>query len=113
MKRLLSALAIVFAMSTSALAADVTLAWDASPSEGVTGYKVYFGEASRIYPFVYDAGGVLQYTVEGLSIGTTYFFAATAYDIWGNESEYSDELMYKLTGKPLPPGGLTIKAIAK
>ncbi len=69
----------------------VTLAWD--PSDGATGYKIYWGTSSRTYEHVIDVGKVLIYTV-GLPEGSTYYFAATAYDGTSIESDYSDEVSY-------------------
>lgn len=74
-----------------AFAADVSLAWDPSPSAGVTGYKLYVGSSSRTYGAPITIGNQTQYTVTGLSAGT-YFFAVTAYDANGNESGFSNEV---------------------
>ena len=57
---------------------------------------MYFGSASRSYAQTkgsgLDAGSTPAYTVSGLSSGRTYYFAVTAYDSNGNESEYSAEV---------------------
>jgi len=83
----------------TASAASVTLAWDASPSPEVTGYKIYFGPSSRNYTNVINVGNVLVATVTNLSTGGTYFFAATAYDGGGLESDFSNEVSYTV---PVP-----------
>lgn len=84
-------------------ASSVTLAWDASPSPEVTGYKIYYGPSSRNYTNVINVGNVLMATVTNLSTGATYFFAATAYDGGGLESDFSNEVSYTV---PQPrPGG--------
>ncbi|MBU0981693.1 fibronectin type III domain-containing protein, partial [Patescibacteria group bacterium] len=66
---------------------------------GVSGYYIYSGlnsatEGDGSYTFgATDAGDVLSYTMDGLTNGETYYFAITAYDEEGNESEYySDEV---------------------
>ncbi|HEY5997776.1 MAG TPA: choice-of-anchor D domain-containing protein [bacterium] len=95
------ALALVLILGAGqALAAQVTLAWDANTEPDVTGYKVYYGTASGVYGTPIDAGNVTTYTVTGLTDGTTYYFAATAYDSVGNESGYSNEVPYTVPGVP-------------
>jgi len=74
-----------------------TLQWStpASDIDGaamtVAGYKVYYGTESGVYTTVIDVGNVNTYTVSGLPAGTTYFFAVTAYDTSGVESDPTDE----------------------
>jgi hypothetical protein len=61
-------------------AADVSLAWNPSPSAGVLGYRIHYGTASGQYSTVVDVGNVLTATIPGFAEnGTTYYFAATAY----------------------------------
>jgi hypothetical protein len=76
---------------------SATLAWDASPSPSVIGYRVYFGTVqggpySQAPGQGVDVGFVTSYTVNGLTSGTTYYFVATAYDFSQNESGYSNEV---------------------
>ena len=79
--------------SLTAFAAPyVSLAWDPSPDPSVIGYKVYYGVASRSYTNSVAAGNVTTFTVSNLMAGTTYYFAATAYDTNGIESDYSSEV---------------------
>src|SRR6266508_1971000 len=74
-----------------AFAADVRLAWDPNPETTLSGYKLYFGTASRDYATVINVSKSTTYTVTGLVSGT-YYFAVTAYDIQGNESGFSNEV---------------------
>ena len=74
-----------------AAAADVTLAWDPSASQNITGYKIYIGSSSRVYGNPVSIGNQTTYTVSGLSSGT-HFFAVTAFDADGNESDFSNEV---------------------
>jgi len=78
----------------------VELAWDASPSVGVTGYRLYYGTNSRSYGFVTNAGPALTQAVR-LPHPGRWFFAATAYDANGLESVFSEELEWE--AKPVPP----------
>jgi hypothetical protein len=79
---------------------SVTLKWSpATDDTAVTGYYVYSGLASVAdgggsYTFgSVDAGASTTYSMDNLSNGLTYYFAVTAYDAAGNESEfYSQEV---------------------
>jgi hypothetical protein len=64
---------------------------DGSPITDLVGYKLYYGTSSGDYTTSVDVGDTLSGYVVGLTHGTTYYFAVTAYDISGNESAYSDE----------------------
>lgn len=57
----------------------------------VAGYKIYYGTETGVYTDVIDVGNVNSYTVSGLPLGNTYFFAVTAYDADGVESDPTDE----------------------
>jgi hypothetical protein len=76
------------------------LTWDvAMDNVAVKGYKIYSGP-SAVTPLegeysnpVIDAGDQIKYLVTGLENGTKIYFAVTAYDAEGNESEsYSNEV---------------------
>ena len=71
---------------------EVKLQWDANPEPDLAGYRIYYGNSSRIYSVSKSVGIVTNYTVTGLTIGETYYFAATAVNISGGESEYSNEV---------------------
>ncbi|MCE5241695.1 MAG: Ig-like domain-containing protein [Desulfobacteraceae bacterium] len=80
-----------FSPFATAHAAQATLAWDTVAE--ATGYKFYAGNASRTYSPAIDVGNQSTYTWTGLEYGPTYYFAVTAYDGYGNESDYSVELV--------------------
>ncbi|MBT4384975.1 LPXTG cell wall anchor domain-containing protein [Candidatus Peregrinibacteria bacterium] len=74
---------------------QVTLSWDpATDDTGVAGYFLYSGLSSvedggGSYTFgALDVEDVTSYTMESLSNNITYYFAVTAYDAAGNESEF-------------------------
>ena len=104
MKRTLYILVSLFllALACTATAGEVPLAWDASPTAGVVGYRIHVGSAEGVYDNIIDVGNVLSYTATGLRTGNVYFFVATAYDDEGtvigsfdsddNESPYSNEV---------------------
>ena len=80
---------------------SITLAWDPNLEPDVAGYVVYFGAASGKYTNRVDVGNVTTYTVTGLAEGTDYFFAVTAYNSSRLESDYSNEISYRLPGSGL------------
>jgi len=83
--------------------ARVIVAWDPSPDSTVTGYIFHYGGTTRNYTNVTDVGNSLSITVTNMVIGSTYHFAATAYNHIGLESVFSDELIYTI-----PPSKLWI-----
>jgi len=107
-------LVTLFCHSFSASAADVMLAWDPSPDPQVVGYRVYFGVASGSYTNSAPVGLVTNATVTGLVVGTKYYFAATAFDSTGIESDFSNETSFVPAGPANQPptlnalGNLTI-----
>jgi len=76
------------------------LSWDvATDDTGVVGYKIYSGseavtaENGEYSNNIIDTGDVIEYLVEDLTNGDEIYFAITAYDAAGNESEsYSNEV---------------------
>ena len=84
----------VFTRISSFAAGSVTLAWDASADVNVTGYRVYYGVASATYTNSAAVGNVTSATLASLSDGVTYYFAVTAYDATGTESDFSNEATY-------------------
>ena len=79
---------------TPVFAADVTLAWNPNTEEDLAGYRIYYGTASGDYDHTLEVGNQTEYTVTGLEEGLLYYFAATAYDLSWNESDYSNEIVY-------------------
>jgi hypothetical protein len=61
---------------------------DGTPLTSLAGYKVYYGSTPGIFASV-DVGYTSSYQVAGLTKGQTYYFAVTAYDSNGNESDKS------------------------
>ncbi len=80
-------------------ALSVTLTWDPNTEADLAGYKIYYGSESRNYTSHTDVGNQTTYTVSNLPAGNRYYFAAKAYNTAGQESDYSEEVVY-LSGLP-------------
>ena len=92
-----------------AAAIAMTLAWtppttneDGSPLTDLAGHKMYLGTESGLYSVVVDVGMETNGTFENLSENITYYFAVTAYDLAGNESDFSLEITNLVELKPDP-----------
>jgi hypothetical protein len=81
--------------------AIVFLAWNPNPSPFVAGYTLHYGLASSNYTATVDAGDNWSGAVEGLIEGANYFFAVSAYDVFGTESVNSDEISVTAPFSPL------------
>lgn len=101
---------VLSVMSVPAFAGDVELTWDHSTSTTVTGYNVYWGLASGAYTSHVAIPYQNTYILTGLQ-PNTYYIAVTAFDQYGNESGYSNEVRVVVTGPIQPPGGLTIRKV--
>lgn len=74
---------------------SVMLAWDPSASTNAAGYFIYYGASTGSYTNLVDAGLGTNGVVSNLLSGTTYYFAATAYDSSGFESVFSNETAWQ------------------
>lgn len=97
---ILSLIILSFALVGRAHAGEVTLTWDANTDQNLAGYKLYFGTASKSYTGSVNVGNTTSYTLANLADGEIYYFAATAYDGYGNESDYSAELAHAVGNHP-------------
>ncbi|MFQ5899950.1 MAG: PKD domain-containing protein [Thermodesulfobacteriota bacterium] len=77
--------------SSFAGAADVTLSWLPNSEPDIGGYRLYYGNSSWNYTTVLDVGNITNYTITSMG-PADYYFALTAYDIYGNESDFSVEV---------------------
>ena len=87
-------------ITTPSLAAEVTFSWTPNSEPNLAGYNIYYGTQSCVYfdpVAVGNPEGVdnsVTTTLSGLEEGVTYYFAATAYDMDGYESAYSQEVRW-------------------
>lgn len=86
-------------IQTTAYSGELSFSWTPNADAGLAGYKIYYGTASRNYSASIDVGnpaivdGKITYAVKDLPEGNTLYFAATAYDVDGLESDYSEEVV--------------------
>lgn len=66
---------------------------DGSPLEDLAGYRLYYGNESGNYSYVADVGNYTTVEIDELS-SSTWYVTVTAYDYFGNESGYSNEISY-------------------
>ena len=64
---------------------------DGSTLDDLAGYKLYYGTQPGQYSQVITVGDFTTSEIGGLGSGT-YYLTVTAYDIYGNESNFSNEI---------------------
>lgn len=115
MKTLLIGLSLLLAMVADA-AQSVTLAWNANTETNLAGYRLYWGTGTRTYGNLKNVPApATTTTITNLQVGRTYFFAVTAYTDDGMESDYSDEVFYKVPGGtnlPIKPLQLKVNGVS-
>jgi|GEM_PF-571608 len=77
---------------SSLFASTLQISWNDNTEPDLAGYRIYYGSVSGAYGHVLDVGGSVCVEIEGIEEDTVYFFAVTAYDQAGNESDYSREI---------------------
>lgn len=75
-------------------AAEVTVGWDLSADPDIAGYEIHYGETSGNYLFSVDVGQTNSYEFTNVQEDQSYYVAAAAYDIYGNKSDFSEELAF-------------------
>ena len=85
--------------------AQVTFAWDPSPSN-VAGYKLYYGTSDGVYPNSVDAHTNTTYPLD--LTAPTHYVVAKAYDNSGNESAPSNQVVaHSMTASAGAGGSIT------
>lgn len=73
--------------------ASVALMWNPnSPEENVIGYRLYYGTESRNYVLMIDITDETSKKISHLEKGQNYYFAVTAFNAAGEESDFSEEI---------------------
>jgi hypothetical protein len=94
---------VLFALLAAAKsnASNLVLNWTASASSSVVGYDVYYGTTSGIYLYKINVGNTTGITISNLAPGVTYYLVATAYDVHGNQSFFSNQISYAVPASGL------------
>ncbi len=98
-------LLVLLLFATTATAKDISLIWDPSPTTDVAGYNLHYscGEDVRPFPNILDVGKVLTYTLNDFDDNVGCYFAVTAYNSVGQESDYSNVVYSPAFAPPEPP----------
>lgn len=72
-------------------AQGIYVSWNANEDPDLAGYKVYYGQLSRIYTHCAVFGDITETVISTFPGGGRCFFSVTAYDESGNESLFSEE----------------------
>ncbi len=86
---------------------NVTLAWNTNGDTNIIAYNIYYGTSSQEYYASLTVSSTNQVTITGLDDGTTYYFAATAINSVGQESDYSAEAVAVTPLLPITLNALT------
>ena len=72
------------------------LSWEQNHEHDLAGYKVYFGSAAGNYSHSIDLGKrtKCELSLLNLTEDVTYYISITAYDVSGNESDFSEYLAF-------------------
>jgi hypothetical protein len=98
-------LLVLCLMTVSAHARSLALAWEPNSEEDVVGYKLHYGTESGNYTAVLNLGTELACSLHDLPENTTYYFAVTAYNSFGIESDFSEELSWAVPAGRDPGNG--------
>lgn len=73
-------------------ASSLQISWNSNTETDLSGYKVYYGNASGAYTSCINVRNANSVVIEGFFEGRTYYLAVTAYDFSNNESGFSQEV---------------------
>lgn len=73
--------------------ATMKITWTSNSESDLAGYRLRYGTSPGSYSTEIDTGKAVSWTVDGLDGGRPYYFAVVAYDLAGNESLPSDEVI--------------------
>ncbi len=83
------------------LASSLQISWNPNTETDLSGYKIYYGNASGVYTSYINVRNNTSVAIGGFFEGRTYYIAVTAYDYSGNESGYSQEVSVSIPeGRP-------------
>jgi len=82
-------------VSAPVLASSVVVSWSKNLETDLVGYKIYRSTVSKKYTKGMPIGIVTAptFTDSSVSQRTTYYYVVTAFDKFGNESPFSNEVV--------------------
>lgn len=99
LKTLLFIVLLILSPVHSAWSGAAILSWDppTTNTDGtlltdLAGHKIYYGTSAGNYTNTLDVGNRTTYQLGSLTDGITYYFAVTAYNIYGSESAFSNQV---------------------
>ncbi|MFW6100309.1 MAG: fibronectin type III domain-containing protein [Bacteroidota bacterium] len=89
---------ILLGLYSNSYAADATLSWEKPEDSRITGYNIYYGTSGTDFKAnpaqKVDSADQTSCIVSDLEEGMTYDFAATSFDAYGNESDFSETVTH-------------------
>lgn len=82
---------------------SISIAWDAVDEMDLAGYRVYWGTSPDSYVHSQNVYSRTTFQLKDAKQGKKYYFTVTAYDYWGNESIYSNQVWAWAGGEPVLP----------
>jgi hypothetical protein len=82
---------VLFASQVASEAASYQLAWNSNPEPDIASYKVHVGTATGVYTRTYSVTSPTA-TISDLPDAPVYYFAVTAVNSAGSESDFSSEV---------------------
>ncbi len=67
------------------------MTWDPVADTTLAGYYLFYAKPDSAYEFV-DVGNATSYSMTRLEGGTRFYFRVAAYDSYGNQSAFSNEV---------------------
>lgn len=101
--------AMILLFGSPAQSAEVTLELSPKAGQGQLGHKIYYGTSNMNYTYCIDLANSTSCVISGLEEGYTYYFAATAYDPSGYESDFSNEVSKHISAGNLFGGDSSVK----
>jgi len=109
-KLVMLAMIVLMMVAAPAIAKDAGFSWIPNTEADLAGYKIHYGNTSGQYTEFVDCGmpdigtdGRVGFVLKDVPDGNT-FYVATAYDVGGNESDFSNEVSDD--APPAAPGDL-------
>ena len=104
----LAFISIILLLNSEVFSAQVTLSWNTNNEADLAGYRLYYKTSinnfnKNNFDEKFNVGNKTNHTVQDLESGITYFFAITAYDFSGNESNISSIASYTVPGSTSTP----------